>query len=264
MKWFTTEELNKRGKIPDYFLDKIPTTCKCGMPIMHNEALTAMRCLNSDCVYHMAYRAKKLLKYIGIKGYGAKTCLDLIRAYQLKSHFEILPIVIGNQKPKIYLWEIVKLACIDGYSDTAEDIFSGYSNFEEFFTKALNIPSILLAYKDRLISYEKYFELKKTLSSDCIKIAIHEHIPGYANKKDYVEALNSICGQYVRIVLRGNAQSNDALVTMFPNSSCSKVATAKKVGMPIFSPTEFENYIVDYLKAKKAAGQLNLNDYNED
>lgn len=141
------------NEIPYDVFKHLPKVCQyCDSLIVTTEELTILKCGNYKCPMHMAHRADKMFKLLGIQEVGSGTAFTLITQNNLNSHLDILSLK-PNQMPhtnrpeirrKIYdrlqvgrrqkLSVMLDLAQIPSIGDkTAELITAGFSTFQEFF-----------------------------------------------------------------------------------------------------------------------------------
>lgn len=251
-------QLLENGIVPVEYIQHMKMECECGGLILRNWKLTVTRCSNPYCYKHMAFRGARMLKYLGVKGCAEKTCETMIKNNQMKSHFELIPKIFKDEKPELFLWEIAKLACIDGYDDTCYNLFGKCSRFEDYFERAYMVPAEIKAAKDELISAQQYFEIKRPPLGEELVIMIHGNITGFQNRADYVAYLNDYCKDFVHIVEKGLGNDRQYLVTEDPNSGHRKNVRARKVGIPIVSPKEFEIIILQKVARKLGVSQERL------
>ena len=258
VEYYTLDELREMHVAPSIFLDHMRATCLCGKPIIRNKTLTKAKCSNTRCAYHMAFRASRMFKYLGIKGFGEKTCKELIDSYGVWDHLELIGKVL-DYKPELYLWEIAKLECIEGYDDQCETIFAGYKSFKDYFANR-NVPEGLRKHALYLVRGEQYFKIKRPLSRNCIKIALHGSIPGFKNRDMVISYLNGTYGKLTRVVQKKNASTCDYVVTTDKYSGHRKIVDANKYGIPILSPIEFESELCDIIERHLKSGSISTED----
>lgn len=243
-KMYSTKNLIDREIIPKELIPHIMQECPyCGYPIARNEKLTMAECANINCVGHMQYRADALVKFLGIKGIGPKTCLNIIQTKRLKNHFEIIPYVT-KEKPKVHLWEIANMAFIPGYGSKFQDLLAGYQTFEDYFNKA-SVPLNLRPYRSKLVDAQKYFIIKRALSSNVIEVMLNGSFTGFKSRQDFVNDCNTFLGQVVQVKSVGVKKSADYCITENKNSNERKVRTAREVGIPILTPKEFLKELIE-------------------
>lgn len=212
MLFKTTRKLIEEGTIAPEVAEDILKECPLdGAPIIRNENLTMARCLHPECRGHMKYKADDLMKYLGVKGIGPETCLNFIKSKGLLSHFELVPIIFPNEKPRLHLWEVAMFCYVPGMSKGWEGLLAGYGTFTEFFEKA-DIPSELISYRKRLEAAEKFFDIKAPLARKKIEVMITGSINGYLNRDHFIDACNDVVGGLVRIKLCGKKQSVHYLI----------------------------------------------------
>ena len=237
-----------------------------GYPILRNTELTFAKCMKPDCRLHAMYRADSLLKYLGHhKGVGPKGCLNLMKVYGLQDQFEVMEKVysisktLGENKPRLHLWEVAMFTYIPGFSKDLEEILAGCLNFTEYFNSEYPLK-VLSLYRHKLLKAEKYFDIKMPLSRDSITVMITGSIRGYKKRDYFVDHMNELAGSIVRVVLRGPKQSADYLITddkygilmSVQNGSMNgKTEAAIKGGVKIVTPVEFMTQFAELISQRK-------------
>lgn len=260
--YYTVQELREMHCIPEFALNGMLDTCKCGAPIVRNVTLTKAKCSDTHCRFHLAHRAARMLKYLDIKGYGPETCRKLLTQYHLYAHIPLLGKLI-DYKPKVYLWEIAKLECIDGYDSQCEELFAGYKTFEDYFRNAGDIPASVRERTYNLVSAEKFFDIKRPLSRNNVKVTIHGSVPGYRNRDMYIAHLNDLYGKLIRLVPKTTAGPCDFVITTEKYSQHRKITDARKYGIPILSPKEFESELVTLIEKHLKCGKISIEDMDD-
>lgn len=248
-------QLLERGIVPIKYGAKMQIKCVCGGTLLRNEKLTITRCSNKYCYMHMAYRGARMMKYLGVKGCAEETCKKMLINGGYKTHFKLMKDVFKDVKPSVFLWEIAKLACIDGYDGECNRIFGKYSSFKDYFDCNVRPPSEILEMKQELIDAEQYFDIKKPLMGIDMYIMIHGEISGFRNREDYVAYINSNCGNIIHVIEKGLGNDRSFLVTEDPNSGHRKNVRARNVGIPIVSPMEFEQRLLGLVAERLGIGQ---------
>jgi len=266
-KFVPTQQLIDEGFIDPLLASSILVTCPDdGKPILRNYELTFAKCMNPWCRNHMMHRADSLLKYLGHhKGIGPKGCLNLLKTFGLKTHFEVMEKVyketnvLNGGKPRLHLWEIAMFCYIPGFSTELEDILSGYISFSEYFNSPYPLKG-LRAYKQPLLDAEKFFEVKMPLARDKIEVMITGSIHGFKKRDHFIDHLNEIAGHLVRVVLKGKNQSVDYLITedkvgillgIQRGAYNLKTDAALKGGVRILTPNEFMHEFAEVIRKRK-------------
>jgi hypothetical protein len=240
MSIMTTEQLVKAERIPEWLGNALPNECQCGCPILNNEDLTFRWCMNPTCYYHMQHKGDEMFKHLNVKGIGPATCLAGLRRFKLKNHFELLPRILGEVKPRVHLWEIADMAGIYGYGKVFwEKALAGKKTFEEYFDSGNFIPKDIVANKKLLIDAEEYFSIKPALSNRYISVMMTGSITGFNNRDQFIEKCNEIGGQYLRVRDTGKNGSVDYLITEDVYSNTGKAKLARQNGISIVTPKEF-------------------------
>lgn len=240
MKVFTTTQLVENGILPEWLGDELAHTCECGCPILNNRELTLRWCMNPNCYYHMQHKADEMFKHIGVKGIGPATCLATLKHLRLKNHFQLLPHVLGEVKPRVRLWEIADMAGIHSYGKTFwEKELADKKSFVDYFGSGNYIPQDITRHKEMLIDAESYFEVRPPLSSRYVTVMLNGSVTGFTNRDLFIDKCNEIAGQYLRVRQVGKNQSASYCITQNPMSKEGKVQLARDQGIPIVHPTEF-------------------------
>lgn len=237
--FYTTDYLIECGRIRPQTAMLCQKNCPCGRPIYRNWKLTQALCLDPYCKYHLKYKAAEMFKYLNVKGLGSETCGMYIQRFGIKNHFDLIPYIFKQSKPRLYLWEIALLAGIPSYANKLEEILVGYNTFMEFFYKEKNLPKIIYLYKDMLTKAQSYFDVKPSLAKDSIKVMITGEITGFSPRSTFIKACNKIAGDVIRIKLVEKGQNRDYLITENPNTNTGKIKDAIKGGVNIVHPVVF-------------------------
>lgn len=208
----TTQQLIDIGVInrdlAPYLMKECPYD---GAPIIRNDELTSARCMHPECRGHMMYRADDLFKYLGVKGIGPKSCLAMIKTKDARTHFDLVPVIFGEIKPRLHLWEIAMFCYIPGIQTGWENILAGYVSFTAFF-EGNESYAYLKPFRKRLEYAEKFFNVKPPLAKRKIEVMITGSINGYGNRNLFIDACNSVVGGLVRVKSVGAKQSADYLI----------------------------------------------------
>lgn len=236
----TTKQLLEENIIPKWLGESLRHDCEvCGCPILNNEELTARWCSNISCYSHMQHKGDYMCKRLSIKGVGPATCLETLKRYHLKNHFELLRFVLRD-RPRVHLWEIADMACIHTFGSVYwEKELAGIQSFEEYFTSNKFIPKLIRSHQDMLIDAQKYFTIKMPLSKNGIKVMITGSIKGFNNRQLFIEKCNDIVGQHLRVTQVNRNNSANYLITENIHSTTDKAEIARRQGIPILSPSEF-------------------------
>ena len=236
---------------PKWAFDNMMLHCKyCGSYILDNSdtgKVTARWCANPKCPGHMMHRCKVLVDFFGVKGIGPETCLNLITGNNWTSHFDIIPFILKDKKPRLSLSEIATLACIEGYGATqAQKELDCFASFEDYFNSKGTKNELLLNNKDMLIDCQKYFEIKPPRSSTKLLVMGTGSFNGYSSREQYFNMLNDIFGQYVNIIQSGKRKTGICFLIKEPNAvDHSKSQIARENNIPIVTPDEFIALLLD-------------------
>lgn len=168
------------------------------------------------------------------------------------------------------LWEYVKYANLPYLRDSARNIFSDYNDLEVFYddledegidliqtklgikntenevsTRALNIYTTLIQYKDELFEYIDDVNIIKP--NRTFNICISTSVGGnYSSKADFVNKMNTAYADKCHInFLSSVTKDVDYVIWSGVGGATSKVKKAEKYGIPIVNGTEFENILKD-------------------
>lgn len=248
--------------IPEWLRNNIRTECSCGAPIenYYNDDghCTSRRCSSSICPNKLAARSAAMLTLLGVEGIKDGKSRQIIVANGLKSHFEVIPYVFTNGKPKISLAMYMKVCFIPGYSDTWSKVCQDYSSPEEFVKNYDGQYSNVVAeYKDIILDNAKYFQFKeKTVYEyDAVitgTVMLTGSIDGFANRNTLIIGLNKLCKGYVRLSISESVRKTGimALIRQDGPSVTPKLTIARETGVPVMTPEEFRQFIVDTLIEK--------------
>lgn len=239
----TTESLFQEGILPLELKGHIRETCEyCGVFIVMNEKLTLRRCFNNSCPGHLAQKADRMFKYLGVKGIGPETARSYIQSYKVQSHLDLVPIIFKDQKPKLYLFEIAQLLQIDGEKGSLEKVLKTYKSFSDYYTKDNSyIP--LRGWENILYRAETYFEIKDPLPANTYEVMITGNLDGYT-KADFINICNHIMKGKMHVKMVGLKNSASVCISEDKNSSTQKAQLARGelrrgIKIPILTSQEF-------------------------
>lgn len=186
-----------------------------------------------------------------------------------------------NAKRNKMLWEYVKIGNFPGIRDSAKKIFSDYETVEAFYKdfedpvnggmpfiakklgiksdnenisiKAADVTSVLKQIKKELLTYEKYFDIIRGVSSIniCLSTAVGKP---YTSKADFVDKMNRAYGANMHInQLSGVTQSCNCLIWSKQGGKTSKVQKAEKYGIPILTGRAFDLAMQEIVKGADIA-----------
>lgn len=164
-----------------------------------------------------------------------------------------------------FLWEVFQIAQLPNIQGSARTILNGYSDvgffYEDlenggidFIKEKLNISDgadiragkiyeSFLTYKDDFLRVVPELEINFPAVRKTIDICISGGLNGYSNKKKYVEELNEKFSQYYTFYNTGSLSSTVRFLINDGGRETSKVVSAKKKGIPIFTSEGFLNYV---------------------
>lgn len=234
MEFRPTKHLIDAGIISPLLAKDILKECPYdGAPILRNLELTVTKCMHPECRGHMKFRADDMLKYLGVKGIGPETCLTYIKSKGLSNHFQIIPLVFGDNKPSLHLWEVAMFCYVPGISTGWEEVLAGYGNFREFF---INSPqaNYYSPYRSKLEEAEKYFHIKLPLARRKIDVMITGSINGFSPRDAFIDACNAIVGSLIRIKKSGQKQSANYLICEYKEN----LLMSLEAGLPVTGKAE--------------------------
>lgn len=255
MKWVITsnDEL-----IPEWLSSNINIECPyCGAPIENGyniyDECTRRRCSNKQCVKMIGERIGEMCTLLGYAGVKGGIGLQYASTHNLSSHFEAIPLLYKEEKPKVSLAMFLRCACIYGINTEFDNIAGTYSTVEELLNnyKGKHL-STLLKYKDLLLSGEKYFEIvgakkleKKYDTLVTGDIVITGVIPGFADRDKFVYYVNAL---YKGLVMFGYSRSKRktglyCCIAEDKGSMTGKIQEARAGGYPVYTVAEFFNSV---------------------
>lgn len=291
-------DLEEQGILPEEFFSVIPFNCPtCYQPTLISDTLTSLECSNIRCPDKIVQRVLSMFESLGIKGWGESIISKIVVPGPVTNPLEIMSLRIGDgldgvsQKQAdpvleqiekhatkgMLLWEYVALAQLPGIQTSAEKIFSGYENLDDFYDDLTGVDFV----QDQLgvqgdefgvsiqsiNAYEtlKYFEedLKEgtdwvkieTLGDDVVelKVVISDAVRGYT-KKEFENFIAETFPQYHVTFGSSVNQSIDALIWEGADGSparyTSKVRTVegyndRGINVPILTSREFVEVLKD-------------------
>ncbi len=230
----------REAELPKWVWDNILKECPhCGAPIVENDTMTARWCSNPKCPKHMAYKIVEVCKFLGVKGIGPANAQEWIKNQNLQNQFEIIPHLL-SYKPTVSLADIATLACIEGYgSIQAENELPQMHSFEEYFDTA-QVNPLLVPYKEILIEAQKYFEIKKPLSSRKMYVMGTGSFHGFNSRESYFNYINQVFGEYVHVIQTGKRKTGITFLIKEDDAiDHSKSQIAYENNIPIVTPKQF-------------------------
>lgn len=239
--------------IPDWLKDNIMLKCPYdGIPLIDNDNLTVSLCPNPYCPGHMSHKMDYVAKRLGVSNFGPAAALDFILHTKPTNHLAIIPYLFPHEPPELYLWEIGELCLISNYRTKWQHIAGKYNSMQTFLDSS-DCPADLREYRDFLIYSEGYFRVKKAITGRDIRVMLSGSFNGYSNRSDFVAYVNSLYGDYYRIIDIGKRKLEcDYLIKEAHTSDHSKTQIAKEYDIPIVTPSEFLNMVrkaVEYQRA---------------
>lgn len=238
-----------RTDLPDWVKEEMTMLCPyCGSFIADNSdtgATTSRWCVNPECPGHMMHKAKDLADFFGIKGFGPRTALGIIRTLHLKSHFDFIPRWFGDKKPLVTLPDVAVLAGIDGLGmPTAQKELGHFGTFEEYFSLCNTPHPLLLKHKSELIYAQQFFVLKPPVAARKMYVMGTGSFNGYSSRDEFFRLLNDAYGMYINIIQTGKRKTGISyLIKEYNAVDHSKSRIARDNGIPIVTPSEFVSII---------------------
>lgn len=247
----TIEDLinNSELNINRKFINNIPRFCQCGHPIVISDSKRKSRCSNNKCSIRLSLRMNTLLKDIGVKGIGEKTCLDWILLHNLKYAIDILKVpsledtrlsnVLTEQLGQItvdywnlyyytYLLENDKEGwrTIVGTASSVEDITNNIG------PKLIVQGAIIDAYKHlfKKVNYQR--------SPITVEITLTGSIKGFKSRDMFIPYLNDTFGDMYNFKLVGATRKAHILCTDSNMKGHNKYNNAVRNKIPILSSKE--------------------------
>lgn len=262
MELYTTAQLFEEGILPSSLRGYIDEVCPdCNLPIVMNEILTYRRCGNPRCKLHMAERADRMFKYLGVKGIGPKTALLMLKMNSSSSHFDLIPLVFKEGKPKVYLYEIALMASIDGLGDEAQELLSGFNSFSTYHASEGIKHPLIINNISTLKKAEELFEIKHSFNKNIIEVMISGNLRNHTKSK-FLSICNSITERYFTTKMVGLNNKAMFLITEDKRTSSQKGMLARGelrpgIRIPICTSEEYLQYI--YKAVEEIEGTLDKN-----
>lgn len=249
-EWLNMELAVDYGIIPFEVATHLNWRCQCGWAYVIDQKRTHRKCSNPCCPYHMAERAVEIYKKFNYKGIGPATCLNYILINKLTSHFDLLDeslylndiSVIGQsmlkyarQERNVYLHDIVELASIPGIQSSASESFTGYSSFEEYFSRNNSFKE----YAPMLVSAQKYFKICP-VAGRRIVVRATGSLKGYPRRQLFFDYVNQLYGNRVFVDYKESWTNKcDALVCDNQTEMTPKLTKALALGIPVYTSSDF-------------------------
>lgn len=251
MEWF---RMSQDTRLPDWLKKNLNETCPiCGSEIENgynkNGECTRRRCTNDECLAMIAERIGKMCDLLGIKGIKSGIGLQYAKTHNMKSHFEAVPLIVRDGKPRITLSMLLRCCFLYGIDAECDAIASHYSSVSEMLNEYNGKhKQLLLENHSKLLEAEKYFDIikierqeKKFDSVVFGDIVITGEIPGFANRDTFVPLVNKF---YRGLVEFGYSRSRRktglyCCIAQDKSATTGKVQDAKEGGFPIYTVEEF-------------------------
>lgn len=222
--------------MPAWLSSELPAKCKCGHPIIDNENLTARRCSNLLCKYHMAVRVEKLAKLLNIVGFGEKTALSYVENYKFAGHMEYIT-VMCKEKPTILLEDFPKYLQIEGVTKQLDPYLKGKCDLEDAI-KALppNLARYALPMRlgARFVNFKQIAKRSDTIYNVMMTGEVH----GWSTRQAFLSYLNERFGKYCQFNDVGVRKTNVfCLIKEDDTPMHNKTKIALERNIPIFTPT---------------------------
>ena len=249
--------------LPEWLRSSLSSTCSyCQSPMLNyyndDYRCTNRKCSNPTCPGIIAARGEFIMKLLGVKGVGFKTCLTKVKGGGVKDQVKLLPIF--GVKPTVTLYDYLRLHCFSGVDGEWEKIckkLDVYTLDELFNSYDGKFKSLLLENKDLLYDDLQYVNLvekpKNRVATNkriYLTIMITGTPNGYSSKDQFVDTLNAnMLGKIVIIHQRTKKQTGvDYLIREQGSTTRGKVEAAIRGGIPIVTSSEFIGILIDKLK----------------
>lgn len=265
-------EVEENRLISEKVLNYIPRYCECGTEVEFTDTLRQIYCPNPRCVYKVAARLENMAKSLKIDDWGESTCVTICKEFNIITPYQVFLLedmmnngatssvsafpkkvkaICDRSKRRVKLWEVVKLAGLQGIDTIAYKIFNGYDSIEEAFKDieagqvpfianklgiksveesitAFNVYNRLIEYKDELIFGETQFDVYKA-TGQTVYIAITGGVQGYRNKSDFIDYINNRYGGKVNAMLMNSVTSQVDILISDGDSTSRKYKNAIKI-----------------------------------
>ena len=232
------------SNLPYWVQQHIKFYCDCGAPIEDNSdigPLTARRCSNPKCPYHMQHKVVTCLRYFGYKGIGPKTILKQLLINEPDNHLEAFVDYVDGKRFSVPLSVYVTLAQLEGYgAESAKKELDSYKNMQDYYNNCPEPNPILLQNKDFLLKCEKYFEIQPPKSKLKMYVMGSGSYHGFPNRDSYFAAINQNFGDTIHVIEVGARRSNvHYLIIEDDATPHTKSKIAKECNIPVVSPKDF-------------------------
>lgn len=250
MIWVKTSE---DERLPGWLKKELRETCEvCGTPILngYNERgeCTRRKCTNDNCPKALGVRVGALCTALNYSGIKDANGYSLVQQYQLKSHFDVVPILFKD-KPKVRLPQLFRLAFIYGVDSEFDSICHGYQTPEEVFNGYNGkYKEVIEEKREDILHAAKYFDIvlptqvkqeyKPVLFGT---VVITGEVNGVSHRDTFIPAINK---KFKGLTALGYSKSKRktglyCCISEDKAASTGKVAEAVAAGAPVLTSNEF-------------------------
>ncbi len=265
------KDVVEHGLLSQAVIECIPHTCEvCGSDIEFTDSLKQIYCPNRFCSLKIAARLESMAKAMKADGWGESTCREVCRYYKMKSPYQVFLLenkvahgdgcptvsafdkkvysICDQNKRKVKLWEVVKLAGIPSIETIAYKIFDGYDSLKEAYEDieslqvpfiaeklglknadtgvlAVNVYNTLMEYRDELYFGETQFKIYKP-TGETMYIAITGGVNGFANKSEFIRFINNRYNGKINAMLMNSVTHQVHALVADGDTSSNKYRTA--------------------------------------
>lgn len=251
MKWVLSSE---DSSMPEWLRTNLNEVCQyCGSSIEngYNDAgeCTRRRCSNKKCPKMMGEKIGRMCEILNVPNIRGGNGVRLVNDYRLQSHFEAIPIIYNQSKPRVVLSTFLRCACIYGIDSEFDSIAGTFSTVSEMFNNYRGkYLSVLEECKDELLSGEQYFDIvqpeqveKKYPTVIYGDIVITGVLPGVSDRDKFVGIVNKM---YKGLTAFGYSKSKRktglyCCIAQDKNTTSGKANDARDNGFPVLTVDEF-------------------------
>ena len=247
------------GNLPKWLTDNLPNKCQCGGDMLnfYNDAgaITSRRCGNSVCPYHMSQKIVSMCEILGVKGIGPATALNMVQSHGLQNQYQAIPYILA-EKPVVPLLDFLRMAFVKGIDKGWSEVTATCSTLEDCFTKYTgNLRQTLLDNEQLLRDGAKYIGIRVPEAKQFKPLIVGTVMCSgtfrdYDKRNQLIGTLNHYSHGLLELSVSESVRKYGimALIEEEDNKPGRKHATAKEYGIPIYTPKEFTEYIMQRLK----------------
>lgn len=248
--------------LPEWLVSNLPGVCSCGSPMenFYNQQgrITGRRCSDEKCPFKVARKIVGMCDILKVKGIGEAKALSLVKSYKLTSQFEALPKILPDSKPKVSLYNFLRMCFIKGMDTTWGQVVGENETIEELYNNYKGEYRVLLdKYKSDILYNANFVEFERQWkpTRDALitgTVMISGNIKGYANRNNFIAALNVASQGLIRISVAENKRKTGilALIQEADTPNRGKAECAMQNHIPILTPEEFKLWCTAELKER--------------